>query len=147
MACARVGNRLGRRGRRNPGREHLIGSDVSMRMQRQYEHILQSLRQHHRFSSDRKRKQVAAATVRKMQQNPGVLSSLFRNLGIGVDDESRAELLAEDFHGRPVQDVIDVEEPEVYDEHGVVLGYLEELGILMEDDESIIPISFKYGLD
>ena len=116
-------------------------------MQRQYTHILQSLRQHHRYSSDRKRKQVAAATVRKMQQNPGVLTSLFRNLGIGLDDESRAEMLAEDFHGRPVRDVIDVDEPEVYDEHLSVLGHLKELRILMDDEDTFIPIRFAYDDD
>lgn len=144
MACARIGNRLPRQGRRNPGRKHLRGVDVTDKMQRQYEHILESLRERHRFHGDRKRKSVAAATVWKLAKtkNPSAISSLFRNLGIGLDDESRAELLAEDFHGRPVRDVIDIEERDVYDEHVSVLGYLKELAILMEGEDSVIPIQF-----
>ena len=147
MAAPRIGNRLGRHGRRNPGRAHLAGADVTARMQRQYQHVLESLRDYHRYRSDAKRKQVAAATVRKMQENPSALHSLFRNLGIGLDDESRAELLSEDFHGRPVREVIEVEEREVYDEYGAILGYLEELGILTEDGDGLVPIRFQYGPD
>lgn len=145
MAGARIGNRLGRGGRVNPGRAHLAGRDVTGRMQRQYEHILQSLRSHHRYTTDEKRKQVAAATVRKRRQNPSVLNRLMRNFGIGTTDQDRAEMLAEDFHGRPVRDVIEVEELERFDEYGAVLGYLEELAILTEDGDAVIPIGFKYG--
>jgi hypothetical protein len=123
----------------------LAGPDVTAKMQRQYEDILGSLRRYRRFASDAKRKQVAAATVRKMAHNPSVVTRLLRNLGIGVDDESRAELLAEEFHGRPVRDVIEVVEQERYDESGAVLGWLEELGVLTEDGDSIIPIRFSYG--
>jgi len=142
MAVARIANRLPRLGRSNPGREHLAGEDVSAKMQRQYEHILQSLREYHRYGSDAKRKQVAAATVRKMQHNPSALSSMFRKMGIGLDDEDEAELLSEDFHGRPVREVIEVEEREKYDRHGAVLGYLRELAILTEDQDGVIPIRF-----
>lgn len=138
------GRRLGRYGKPNPGRRHLAGADVSEKMERQYEHVLASLRQHGRYRSDAKRKQVAAATVRKLaQQNPSALSRLGSALGLGLDEESRAQLLTEDFHGRPVRDVIEVEEREVYDRHVAVLGYLIELGILMEDEETDIPIRFQ----
>ena len=68
---ARISNRMPRAGRANPGRHHLAGRDVTMRMQRQYEDILDSLRRAHRYGSDAKRKQVAAATVRKLAENPG----------------------------------------------------------------------------
>jgi hypothetical protein len=142
MATPNIGNRLARQGRGNPGREHLSGSDVSGKMQRQYEHILQSLRDYRKFRSDAKRKQVAAATVRKLQQNPASLKSLFRNLGL--DEEGQAERLAEEFHGREVRDIIDVTEVESYDENGAVLGYLVELCILTEDGEAEIPIRFPY---
>lgn len=137
------GRRMGRYGKPNPGRRHLAGADVSAKMQRQYEHILGSLRRHRRYASDAKRKQVAAATVRELSQNPSRIASLFRNLGIGVDEESRAQLLAEDFHGRPAREVIEVEEEDVYDRHVAVLGYLLELKILMEDDASFVPIKFS----
>lgn len=143
MASPRIANRMFRQGRQNPGRRHLKGADVTGGMQRQYEHVLQSLRERHRFSSDAKRKAVAAATVRKMRQNPSALSSLFRNLGIGLDDESRAELLAQEFHGRPVRETIELEEREVYDTDVSGLGLLKELEILMEDGESVIPIRFS----
>jgi hypothetical protein len=138
---------MARQGRRNPGREHLAGADVSEKMQRQYEHILQSLRDYHRFRSDAKRKQVAAATVRKMAENPGTLRRVLKHLGIGTDDDTRAELLSEEFHGRPARDIITVEQEEIYDDHGAVLGFLEELGILMEDGNSFIPIEFGYDND
>jgi hypothetical protein len=88
---------------------------------------------------------VAAATVRKLAKNPSAISRLFRNLGIGVDDESRAELLSEEFHGRPVRDEIEVEETEIYDEFGAVLGWLDRLQILSEDADYVIPITFRYG--
>lgn len=143
MATANIGNRMHRQGRTNPGRKHLAGADMNAKMQRQYEHILQSYRDSHRFRSDRKRKEIAAATVRKMAQNPSILENWRRNLFF--DDQGRAEALAEDFHGRPVEDVIDVEETEEYDEHGSVLGYLIELFILDEDDNDYgIPIVFPY---
>lgn len=144
MAAPNIRNRLARQGRRNPGREHLAGADVTAKMQRQYEHILQSLRDYKRFRTDAKRKQVAAATVRKMQENPSALKRLFRNLG--VDEETQAERLAEEFHGRPVRDYIDVTEEETYDQHGTVLGYLVELHILTEDGEAEIPVRFPYDL-
>jgi hypothetical protein len=131
----------------NPGRKHLRGADVTAKMQRQYEHILQSLRDYRRFRTDAKRKQVAAVTVRKMRQNPSKVAGLLRHLGIGIDDENKAELLAQDFHGRTANDVLDVEEREIYDDHGAVLGYLEELGILTEDGDSLIPIRFPYDPD
>src|SRR5215467_11463128 len=54
----------------NPGRKHIAGKDVTAKMQRQYEHILKSLRSGHYFKTDAKRKQVAAATVRKLAHNP-----------------------------------------------------------------------------
>jgi len=142
MAAARVKNRMPRSARPNPGRKHLAGADVTAKMQRQYEHILQSLRDYKRFSSDARRKSVAAATVRKLQRNPSTLSNWLRNLTL--DDEGKAERLAEDFHGRPPQDFIDVVEAESYDEHGAVLGYLVELCLLTEDGEAEIPISFPY---
>lgn len=137
----RTANRMPRCGRSNPGRRHLAGPDVTAKMQRQYEHILQSLRDYHRYGSDAKRKQVAAATARKMAHNPSALQRLWRSLG---DEADQAELLAEEFHGRPAEEVIEVEEDEVYDKHGAILGYLEELCILMEDDDSYIPIRFPY---
>jgi hypothetical protein len=112
-------------------------------MQRQYEHILGSLREHHRYGSDARRKAVAAATVRKLR-NPSTLNNWLRNLTL--DDEQRAEQLAEDFHGRPPRDFIDVVETEDYDENGAVLGYLVELAILTEEEDSIIPISFPYDV-
>ena len=142
MTTARIGNRLHRQGRLNPGRKHLAGRDVTAKMQRQYSHILESLRDYHRFRSDATRKHVAAATVRKMQQNPSMLERWLRNLTLG--EEGKAEQLAEEFHGRGVVDVIDVEETESYDEHGAVLGFLVELHILTEDGEADIPIRFPY---
>lgn len=143
MANARIGNRIGRLGRRNPGRHHLAGGDVTAHMDRQYEAILDSLRRRHRFGSDERRKSVAAATARKLAQNPGVFGRLWGNLA--GDDETLARQLTEDFHGRPVRDLIEVEQTEHYDEYGAVLGYLEELGVLTEDEQFTIPISFKYG--
>lgn len=134
-----------RSARPNPGRKHLAGKDVTVKMQRQYEHILGSLRDQHRFRSDARRKAVAAATVRKLQRNPGVVDNWLRNLTL--DEEGKAEQLAEEFHGRPPRDFIEVVETENYDEHGAVLGYLVELAILTEDEDSIIPISFPYDVD
>ena len=67
----RIANRMARYGRANPGQKHLAGSDVTPKMQRQYSDILESLRHYHRYRSDAKRKQVAAATVRKLaHHNP-----------------------------------------------------------------------------
>ena len=133
--------RMARRGRPNPGMEHLAGADITDKQQRQYEDILQSLRHYHRFSTDAKRKQVAAATVRKLAKNPGALRSLMRNLGI--DEQGDAERMSEAFHGRPVREIIEVDEERQYDRYGAVLGYLVELAILADDDNSIIPIRFS----
>ena len=134
-----------RLGRPNPGREHISGADVTARMQRQYEHILQSLRDYHRYGSDAKRKQVAASTVRKLaEQNRGIVTKALQSIGIPTDDRSRAELLAEEFHGRPVRQELEVTEREVYDDEFAILGYLEELNILTEDGDYVIPISFGY---
>lgn len=137
MAVAKIANRLGRYGRSNPGRRHLAGADVTSTMQRQYEHILDSLRASRRYRSDAKRKQVAAATVRKLaaQQNPN------------SDSAVEAEQLAEEFHGRPVRDVIDVVEHESYDTQGAVLGYLVELSVFSEDWEGAYAIQWPYDLD
>ena len=88
----RITHRAGRLGRINPGQQHIAGADVTARMQRQYEDILASLREAHRFRSDRKRKQVAAATVRKLAQNPSPLAE--------------AERIAEEFHGRQARNDI-----------------------------------------
>lgn len=141
MATAHIGNRRPREGKVNPGRKHLAGRDVTAKMQRQYEHVLASLRD--RFGSEGKRKQIAAATVRKLAQNPGMLERWIRNLsGNGA---AQAEQLAEEFHGRPPRDVIDVEETETYDDNGAALGYLVELNILTEDGDSEIPIRFRYS--
>lgn len=133
MAAAKIANRLGRLGKANPGRQHLVGADVTARMQRQYEHILTSLRESHRYPSDAKRRQVAAATVRKLAGNP--------------DERAAAERLAERFHGRPAQGEFDVLERETYDQYGSVLGYLVELWILCEDGRHATPIRFPYDTD
>lgn len=136
----KVGNRMPRTGRVNPGRRHLAGADVSGRMQRQYEHILASARQSRRFASDRDRKRIAAMTVRKLAANPGLLEGLLGG------PEADAEQAAEDFHGRPVQERFEVTERELYDSRVWVLGWLEELGIVDPDDyEFIWPIRFDYG--
>lgn len=116
----------------NPGRRHLPGADITAKQQRQYERILSSLRVNHKYTSDAKRKQVAAATVRALRQNPGELE--------------RAEQLAEAFHGRPPRETIEVLETEHYDEYGSILGYLEELWITLdEDDEFGHAIQFPYS--
>ena len=128
---ARIGYRLPRYGRSNPGRKHIAGADITAKMQRQYEHILQSLRDYGRYRTDAKRKQVAAATVRKMAQgNP---------LNFG---EERAARLAERFHGRPPREILEIDERESYDDYGAVLGALERLDILTEDGRNAIPIEF-----
>lgn len=134
MAGPRIANRMGRYGRNNPGRKHLKGKDVTAKMQRQYEHILESARKHRRYGSDKKRKSVAAATTWKQAR---------RNPLFGLDDEERAEQLAEEFHGRPVREILEVTEEEAYDDFGAILGFLQKLCILMEDD-SYIPIDFDY---
>lgn len=55
----------------NPGRKHIKGKGITAKMQRQYEHILESLRDSRTFGKDdKKRKSVAAATVRKLNHNP-----------------------------------------------------------------------------
>jgi len=55
----------------NPGRKHIAGKDITAKMQRQYEHVLESLRASRTFGrDDKKRKSVAAATVRKLAHNP-----------------------------------------------------------------------------
>lgn len=113
-------------------------------MQRQYEHILAGRRSRQRYESEDRSKQIAAATVRKLAQNPSMLERWGRNLGFGTD-EDRAEQLAEDFHGRPARDFIDVTEAEAYDEYGAILGYLVELNILTEDGDKEIPIRFPYN--
>jgi hypothetical protein len=129
---ARMGNVFGRQGRVNPGREHLAGADVTAKMQRQYEDILRSSRKYHRYGSDAKRKQVAAATVRAMaQHNP--------------NGEERARRLTEDFHGREPREVLELIETEYYDEWVSILGFLEELNILTDDGDYAVPIRFKYG--
>jgi hypothetical protein len=134
MSSPRISYRMARMAR-NPGRRHLAGSDVTPKMQRQYEDILQSLRHYGRYRSDAKRKQVAAATVRKLaHHNP--LNA----------EEHRAERLAEEFHGRPAREFIEVEEHEAYDEYGAVLGELERLDILMEDGHSFQSIQFDFVL-
>jgi hypothetical protein len=136
---------MARFGRRNPGREHLSGEDVTSKMQRQYEHILESLRKYRRQWSERRRKSVAAATVRGMAAgNPGAVADWLQSAGIATDEQSQAELLAEDFHGRPGRQTIDVTEYEAYDEHGTVLGILVGLEIVDEDGEYETPIEFDY---
>jgi hypothetical protein len=147
MSYARIGNRIGRYGKRNPGRKHLSG-DVPKFMQDRYAAILASMRARHEYGSDRKRKQVAAATVRKMmRENPSGLRGMLRQVGIATDDQTRAELLSESFHGRPVEESFEVAEPESYDTDVAVLGCLEELGILIDDhdEDALIPIRFSYG--
>ena len=132
MSRARVSNRIARYGRINPGGHHLAGSDITGRMQRQYEDILQSLRHYHRYRTDAKRKQVAEATVRKLaKQNP--LSN----------DEAQAIEIAEQFHGRPVDQMIEVEEEEKYTEYGGGFGCLQRLDILMEDGRNYQSITFE----
>lgn len=131
--AARISYRLPRYGRLNPGRKHIAGADITAKMQRQYEHILEGLRHYGRYRTDAKRKQVAAATVRKMEQgNP---------LNFG---EERAARLAEKFHGRPAREILEIEERESYDDYGAVLGCLERLDILMDDGHSAIPIKFDF---
>lgn len=131
--ATRIGYRLPRYGRGNPGRRHIAGADITAKMQRQYEHILESLRHYGRYRTDAKRKQVAAATVRKMKiGNP---------LNFG---EERAARLAEQFHGRPAREIIEIEEREDYDDSGAVLGCLERLDILMDDEQTAIPIKFDF---
>lgn len=130
---ARIAHRLPRQGRMNPGRRHLAGADVTAKMQRQYEDILESLRHYGRYRTDAKRKQVAAATVHKLaHRNP--LNQ----------DEQRAHELAEEFHGRAPREIIEVEERETYNEYGAVLGYLERLDILMDDGHTFVPIEFDF---
>ena len=126
----RITHRVGRLGKINPGQEHLAGSDVTARMQRQYEDILASLRDVDRYRSDRKRKQVAAATVHKLAHNPS--------------DRAVAERLVEDFHGRKSRGEFEVTETEIYDEFGGVMGYLIKLGILDLAGTHQIPISYPY---
>lgn len=133
---------MGRQGKSNPGRQHLRGADVTGTMQRQYTRILQSLRDRSRYDSEAKRKQVAAATVRKLH-NPGAFNAVMRHLGLPIDDASRAEQLSEEFHGRPVREIIEIEEEEVYDTDVSVLGLLKELEILMDDEDAVIPIRFS----
>lgn len=130
MASVRISHRLGRMGKINPGHQHLAGADVTAKMQRQYEDILASLRDVDRYRSDRKRKQVAAATVRKLAQNPS--------------GRELAERLAEEFHGRKARGEFEVTETETYDEFAGVLGYLARLGILDPAGTHQIPISFEY---
>ena len=101
MSRPRIANRLGRYGKRNPGQHHLAGEDVTAKMQRQYEDILASLRARHQFASDRKRKQVAAATVRKLAHNPS--------------EEIGEQELSEAFHGRAARGMYEVTETEEYD--------------------------------
>lgn len=129
----RIHHRGGRVGRLNPGQQHLAGADVTSRMQRQYEDILASLRESHRYRSDRKRKQVAAATVRKLAMNPSPLAE--------------AERIVEQFHGREARGDFEVTETEVYDEVGGILGYLSRLGILDLAGTHQTPISFHYDPD
>lgn len=118
---------------RNPHAHHLAGSGVTEKMQRQYADILQSLRHYHRYRSDAKRKQVAAATVRKLAHHNPLNEA-----------ERRAEEMAESFHGRPVRDIIEIEEREVYSEWAGVLGELQRLDILMEDGRNFQSIEFDW---
>lgn len=133
MTGTRITHRVGRMGKINPGHQHLAGADVTARMQRQYEDILASLRDADRYRSDRKRKQVAAATVRKLAQNPSSLAE--------------AERLAEEFHGREAREDFEVTEHEIYSEFGGVMGYLVRLGILDLVGTHQIPISYPYDPD
>lgn len=144
MRAARYTNRIGRTGRQNPGRRHLAGEDVTAAMQRQYLAILESLRARHEYESDAKRKQVAAATAREMHLSNPSLGDMLGHFGIGSSGAGGAQNLTEGFHGRPVRDVIDVEEREEYDEHGAILGYLIELEVLTPDGRHQIPINFAY---
>lgn len=132
--AARVSYRLPRYGRLNPGRKHIAGADITAKMQRQYEHILAGLRHYGRYRTDAKRKQVAAATVRKMALgNP-----------LNTGEERAARILAREFHGRPAREIIEIEEQESYDDYGAVLGSLERLDILTEDGNHAIPIKFDF---
>ena len=124
---------MGRMGKINPGHQHLAGADVTEKMQRQYEDILASLREVHRYRSDAKRKQVAAATVRKLAQNPS--------------ERAMAERLVEDFHGREARGEIEITETEIYNEFGGVLGYLIRFGILDPAGTHQIPIDFECDPD
>lgn len=133
MSVARIANRMPRAGRCNPGEWHLSGSGVTAKMQRQYEDILDSLRHYHRYRSDAKRKQVAAATVRKLAHHNPL-----------NQDERRAEEMAESFHGRPVREIIELEEREVYTANAGVLGELEALYILTEDGRHSQKIEFDF---
>lgn len=136
MAFARVSNRMRRDGRANPGMKHLAGADVTAKMQRQYADILASLRSYGRYRTDAKRKQVAAATVRKLAKgNP--LNG----------DEAGAISVAEDFHGRPVDEFVDIEEREAYTEFGGQLGELMRLDILTEDAGHYQTINFDFQPD
>ena len=125
--------RMGRMGKVNPGLHHIAGSDVTPKMQRQYEDILASLREAHRYRTDADRKRVAAATVRKLA-NPTPLEEATR--------------IAEEFHGRMALGDFEVTEHEIYSDTGGVIGYLSQLGIA--DPASVnnkIPISWPYDPD
>lgn len=60
------------------------------------------------------------------------------------DDEAQAERIAREFHGRPVREFIDIEEPEVYSEYAGVLGELMRLDILMADGRNAQSIEFDF---
>lgn len=128
MSDRRVANRTARRGKLNPGTQHVAGG--SAEVQERYTAILKSLRQRREYDSDATRKRVAAATARKMSQNPGDLQA--------------AEELAEKFHGRRPIEEFEVQESEYYTDEGAVLGYLVELRILDESGTAETPISFTW---
>jgi hypothetical protein len=65
------------------------------------------------------------------------------------EDAVMAERLAEEFHGRPVREIFDIEEREIYSEYGGVLGELQRLDILMDNgrDFQSIEFDFEEGAD
>lgn len=54
-----------------------------------------------------------------------------------------AAAIAKEFHGRPVREIIDVDEEEIYPDDLAVIGILTELNILCDGGKNIIPIRFS----
>ena len=95
----------------NPGHQHIAGGTA--KMQRAYEDILASEQYYHRFPTLAKRKQVAAATVRKMHAegklNPVDLpyDEWLPIHAVKFNDDGTTELLMEAARENPIANIAD----------------------------------------
>ena len=90
-------------------------------------------------SKNREHKMPRGFKNRKPQRNSNN-SSNFNNSSATMD---KAIELSKGFHGRDVNEIIDIVEREKYHSKGAILGILIELELLTDEGTTVLPINFE----